>query len=51
MTTHNQSLRIFEDPYLDILLPDIQKTNTSFLVNHCARAFIDVNRNLHQKSA
>jgi N-formylglutamate amidohydrolase len=46
-----KSLRIFEDPYLDIILPDITRCNTSYLINHCARAFIDVNRTLHQQSS
>ncbi len=45
-----ETLRIFEDPYLDIILPDIKQCNTSYLINHCARAFIDVNRTLQQQS-
>jgi N-formylglutamate amidohydrolase len=48
ITPHAQSLRIFEDPYLDILLPDIKQCDTSYLINHCARVLIDVNRTLHQ---
>lgn len=41
-----QVLRIFEDPYLDILLPQKQRTDTSILINHYARVFIDVNRSI-----
>ena len=50
INTQTQSLRIFEDPYLDILLPNTTQCDTSYLINNCARVFIDVNRTLHQQS-
>jgi N-formylglutamate amidohydrolase len=43
-----KSLRVFEDPYLDIILPDIERYHTSYLINECARVFIDVNRALQE---
>ena len=49
INTQTQSLRIFEDPYLDILLPNTTQCDTSYLINNCARVFIDVNRGLHQQ--
>lgn len=39
-----ESLRIFEDPYLDLLFPPMVPLASKVIINHCARAYIDVNR-------
>lgn len=39
-------LRIFEDPYLDRIFPPLIQYDAFILINHCARAYIDVNRAL-----
>ena len=45
-----EQLRIFEDPYLDKIFPPLIQYNAFIIINHCARAYIDVNRALKDSS-